>query len=205
MESSLLLATSLFAFVMSVTPGPNNMMLLASGAQFGYRNTLPHIFGIILGIALLLTSVLVGLGLVFELYPVLYDLLKISGSVYLLYLAWKIATASTDEAKSTGLENNTEATPMKLLSAIIFQFINPKAWAMAIGAVSTFTLPGEQYMESGLWIMAAFASMGFIAISIWAYLGVAIRQLLTTRTRKRNFNWAMGLCTAATLVLIIFD
>ena len=106
---------------------------------------------------------------------------------------------------SRGLENNTEATPMKLLSAIIFQFINPKAWAMAIGAVSTFTLPGEQYMESGLWIMAAFASMGFIAISIWAYLGVAIRQLLTTRTRKRNFNWAMGLCTAATLVLIIFD
>ena len=205
MEYSLLLATTLFAFVMSVTPGPNNMMLLASGAQFGYRNTLPHIFGIILGIALLLSSVLVGLGLIFELYPVLYDLLKILGSVYLLWLAWKIATASTDEARSIGQQDNSKATPMKLPSAIIFQFINPKAWAMSIGAVSTFTLPGEHYMESGLWIMAAFATMGFIAISIWAYLGVAIRQLLTTRTRKRNFNWTMGLCTAATLVLIIFD
>ena len=205
MESSLLLATALFAFVMSVTPGPNNMMLLASGAQFGYRNTLPHIFGIILGVALLLSSVLVGLGLVFELYPVLYELLKVLGSAYLLWLAWKIATAPTDVTSLAGQGNSAEATPMKLFSAIAFQFVNPKAWAMAIGAVSTFTRPGEQYMQSGLLIMAAFAGMGFIAISLWAYLGVAIRQFLTTSTRKRNFNWMMGLCTAATLLLIIFD
>jgi threonine/homoserine/homoserine lactone efflux protein len=205
MESSLLFAVPVFAFIMSVTPGPNNMMLLASGAQFGYRNTLPHMFGIILGVALLISSVLVGLGLVFELYPVLYDLLKILGSVYLLWLALKIATASTDETRITGQEHDSRKTPMKLQSAVLFQFINPKAWAMAIGAVSTFTLPGEQYVQSGLWIMSAFACMGFIAISIWAYLGVAIRQLLTTRTSKRNFNWAMGLCTAATLLLIIFD
>jgi threonine/homoserine/homoserine lactone efflux protein len=203
MEFSLLFAVTLFAFMMSVTPGPNNMMLLASGAQFGYRNTLPHMFGIILGVALLISSVLVGLGVVFKLYPALYDLLKVFGSIYLLWLAWKIATASTDATNAE--QSNTRKTPMTLPAAVLFQFINPKAWAMAIGAVSTFTLPGEQYMESGLWIMAAFASMGFIAISIWAYLGVAIRQLLTTRTRKRNFNWTMGICTAATLLLIIFD
>jgi threonine/homoserine/homoserine lactone efflux protein len=76
---------------------------------------------------------------------------------------------------------------------------------MAISAVSTFTLPGEAYMQSGLWIIAAFACMGFIAISLWTYLGVAIRRLLTTRTRKRHFNWLMGISTAATLLLIVFD
>ena len=205
MESSLLLAMIFFAFIMSVTPGPNNMMLLASGAQFGYRNTLPHIFGIILGIALLNSSILIGLGLVFELYPILYDLLKLLGSAYLLYLAWKIATASTEEVKANEQEKISRGTPMKISAAMLFQFINPKAWAMAIGAVSTFTLPGEQYVQSGLWIMAVFAAMGFIGISIWAYMGVAIRQFLTTQTRKRNFNWTMGLCTGATLLLIIFD
>lgn len=202
MEMSLLFAIAIFAFVMSATPGPNNMMLLASGAQFGYRNTLPHIFGIIIGIALLLSSVLTGLGIVFELYPVLYDLLKIIGSIYLLWLAWKIATASTIE---TNTADTTNTKPMNFLSAAAFQFINPKAWAMAIGAVSTFTLPGEYYIESGLWIMGLFASMGFIGISLWAYLGVALRRFLTTRTRKRNFNWVMGVCTAATLVFIVID
>jgi threonine/homoserine/homoserine lactone efflux protein len=76
---------------------------------------------------------------------------------------------------------------------------------MAIASVSTFTLAGEQYLSSGLWIMAAFALMGFIAISLWAYLGVAIAQLLTTQTRKRNFNWIMGLMTASTLIFILAD
>ena len=205
MELSLLLAVALFAFVMSATPGPNNMMLLASGAQFGYKNTLPHIFGVILGIALLLSSVLVGLGVIFKLYPFLYDLLKILGSIYLLWLAWKIATASTIETTPTEKNNMSNSSPMKLSSAVVFQFINPKAWAMAIGAVSTFALPGDQYFESGLWIMALFALMGFIGISLWAYLGVALRRLLTTQTRKRYFNWIMGVCTASTLLLIIFD
>ncbi|HEY5716371.1 MAG TPA: LysE family translocator [Psychromonas sp.] len=204
MEYSLLFAITLFAFVMSVTPGPNNMMLLASGAQFGYRRTLPHIFGIILGVAFLLASVLLGLGFVFERYPLLYDLLKGLGSAYLLWLAWKIAAAPTDESSFTREHNKQNAAPMKLLSASFFQFINPKAWAMAIGSVSTFTLAGEEYFESGLWIMAAFALMGFIAISLWTYLGVAIRQLLTTPARKRSFNWVMGGMTASTLIFILF-
>lgn len=205
MEYSLIFAMTLFAFVMSVTPGPNNIMLLASGAQFGYRRTLPHIFGIIIGVALLLACVLVGLGIVFELYPVLYSLLKGLGCTYLLYLAWKIATAPTEKTSFDNAENKQEAAPMKLLSASLFQFINPKAWTMAIASVSTFTLAGEQYLTSGLWIMAAFALMGFIAISLWAYLGVAIAQLLTTQTRKRNFNWIMGLMTASTLIFILAD
>jgi len=201
MELSLLLAISLFAFVMSVTPGPNNIMLLASGAQFGYQKTLPHVFGILVGIAFLLASILLGLGAVIERYPAFYDLLKVLGSVYLFWLAWKITTASTEPT----LINNDQAKtkPMSLFGAACFQFVNPKAWAMCVGSVSTFTLSGEQYIESGLWIMLCFAVNGFIAISLWAYLGVGIAQRLTTTKRKKRFNYTMGAMTVATLFFIL--
>lgn len=204
MEYSFFLAIALFAFVMSVTPGPNNLMLLASGAQFGYLRTLPHMVGIIVGMACLIASVLVGLGAAFELYPVLYDVLKVLGSAYLLWLAWKIANAPTDD-NALASKDGVKAAPMRLHSASLFQFVNPKAWTMAIGSVSTFTLTGDLYWQSGLWIMLAFACMGFIAISLWAGLGVAIRQWLTSVKRKRNFNRFMGAMTAATLILILAD
>jgi threonine/homoserine/homoserine lactone efflux protein len=201
MDHSLLVAISVFAFVMSVTPGPNNIMLLASGAQFGYQKTLPHMLGIIIGMALLLASVLLGLGLMFERYPQLYNVLKIVGSLYLFWLAWKIATASTEENSLMNSSSNT--TPMTITGASLFQFVNPKSWAMSIGSISSFTLAGDQYIESGLWIMLCFAVMGFIAISLWAYLGVAIRSLLTTKTRKKRFNYTMSLMTVATLFFIL--
>lgn len=201
MDISSLLAITLFAFVMSVTPGPNNMMLLASGAQFGYRKTLPHIFGILIGIALLLTLVLLGLGLIFDRYPALYDLLKVVGTLYLLWLAWKITTAPTDENSLSNQQSKN--SPMTLVNALLFQFANSKAWAMVIGSISSFTLAGDRYLESGLWIMLCFAITGFFAISLWAYLGVAIRQQLTTPKRKKCFNYTMGLMTVATLWFIV--
>jgi len=201
MQPSLLLAISLFAFVMSVTPGPNNVMLLASGAQFGYKKTLPHIFGIIIGVACLLFSVLLGLGVMFERYPALYDLLKVVGSVYLFWLAWKITSASTDPKALSDQQHKT--APMSLHAALMFQFVNPKAWAMSIGSVSTFTLAGDQYMSSGLWIMLCFAITGFCAISLWAYLGVNIARCLTTTKRKKLFNYTMGMMTVATLFFIL--
>ena len=201
MELSLLLAISLFAFVMSVTPGPNNIMLLASGAQFGYQKTLPHVFGILVGIAFLLASVLLGLGAVIERYPEFYNLLKVLGSVYLFWLAWKITTASTEPSSVNN--DQTKTKPMTLLGAACFQFVNPKAWAMCVGSISTFTLTGEQYLESGLWIMLCFAVNGFIAISLWAYLGVSIAQRLTTTKRKKRFNYTMGAMTVGTLFFIL--
>jgi len=201
LDLPLIMAIALFAFVMSVTPGPNNIMLLASGAQFGYQKTLPHIFGIILGIASQLTAVLLGLGLMFESYPQLYDLLKVLGTIYLIWLAWKIATASTEHS-ALNSKRNTNA-PMTLIAASLFQFVNPKTWAMTIGSISTFTITGDAYIESGIWIMICFAITGFIAISLWAYLGVKISLLLTTKQRKKNFNYTMGLMTVATLFFIL--
>ena len=201
MELSLLFAISIFAFVMSVTPGPNNIMLLASGAQFGYQRTLPHIVGILMGIASLLALVLLGFGVLFERYPALYDVLKIIGGVYLFWLAWKVATASTDPISLDAKGNKTK--PMSLLNALLFQFANPKAWAMTIGSVSSFAIAGEHYIESGLWIMVCFAITGFIAISLWAYLGENIAKWLTTVKRKKRFNYTMGLMTAGTLFFIL--
>lgn len=200
MESSLLIALCAFAFVSSVTPGPNNIMLLASGAQYGYTRSLPHMFGIVIGVAALLLSVLMGLGLVFTMYPELYSVLRLVGGGYLLWLAYKITTAPVDELS---LSSSKEKGPLTWWEAALFQFVNPKAWMMALASVSSFSLPGADYAQSGAIIMLAFALIGFPSISVWAGAGSKIRIWLSTPKRRRYFNVSMGVVTAATLVLIV--
>lgn len=200
MQPSIIMGISLFAFVMSITPGPNNIMLLASGAQFGYQRTLPHILGIIVGVASLLTAMLLGLDIVFSHYSVLYDGLKVVGSLYLFYLAWKIASASTEPVRG---KDKSNSKPFSFLQALLFQYANPKAWAMSIGSVSSFTIAGDAYITSGLWIMLCFAVMGFIAISLWTLLGSNMANYLTTSKRKKYFNYTMGLMTVMTLFFIL--
>ncbi|MFT2109977.1 LysE family translocator [Marinomonas sp. 2405UD68-3] len=204
MEWAFFTSVAVFAFVMSVTPGPNNIMLLASGAQFGFLRTVPHMFGILIGMATLITSVLTGLGIVFSVFPVLYEVLKWLGVVYLLWLSWKITFAPVsagDSFESNELDN--KAKPLLWWQAALFQFVNPKAWMMAIGCVSTFSLAGEAYILSGIWIVVLFALMGFPAISIWAGLGVSIGRFLTNPIRKRVFNYVMGMATASTLFMVL--
>lgn len=200
MEHSLIFALCTFAFISSVTPGPNNIMLLASGAQYGYVRSLPHIFGIVIGVAALMVSVLSGLGVMFTVYPFLFSILKVLGSSYLLWLACKIATASVYaiEVKDTG----TPKGPFKWWEAALFQFINPKAWMMAVGSVTMFSLPGNQYLESGIAIVLVFACIGFPSVSLWAGAGTKIGVLLNTPKQRRVFNVAMGLATVATLFLV---
>ncbi|MFT2097742.1 LysE family translocator [Marinomonas sp. 2405UD66-6] len=202
MELSFFLALAIFSFVMSATPGPNNIMLLASGAQFGFRRTLPHMFGIGIGMAMLISSALLGLGALFSLYPPLYSLLKWLGGGYLLWLAWKIANAPVN-GLSTG--SGEKAAPMRWWQAALFQFINPKAWMMAISGVGTFTVPGDLYVQSGLFLLVIFACVNLPTISLWAGLGVSIRGWLTDTTRQRAFNIMMGVATALTLLMIIQD
>lgn len=206
MELSFIFAVALFAFVMSVTPGPNNMMLLASGAQFGFRRTLPHMVGIVLGMASLLTSVLAGLGALFTVWPMLYTALKVVGGAYLLWLAWKITFAPVEDNETEGeTKAQQKIRPMSCLQALLFQFVNPKAWMMSIGCVSSFSLAGDAYVLSGMWIIALFALMGFPAISLWAGLGVAIRRVLTSPMRQKRFNYGMGAMTASTLLLMVLN
>ena len=184
-----------FAFVSSITPGPNNLMLLASGANFGFRRTVPHMLGISLGHLLMI--VLVGLGLIrlFETYPTLHTTMKIASVAYLLYLAWKIANAAPPR------EGAASGTPMTFLQAAAFQWVNPKAWFMALTAITVYA------PETTLWavvlVAGAFAAVNLPSVSTWTVLGVQMRRILTNHTRLRLFNWTMAALLVGSLLLIL--
>ena len=128
-----MLALSAFAFVTSITPGPNNLMLLASGMNYGFARTVPHMLGISVGFGVMCLAVGFGLHELFTRHPVVYEVMKWAGVAYLLYLAWRIATAGVvSDAKGSA-----RGKPLTLWEAAAFQWINPKAWAMAVSAFST--------------------------------------------------------------------
>lgn len=148
MTLALLLAFAGYAFVTSITPGPNNTLLLAPGAQYGFRPTLPLLLGINLGIAALVLAVGLGLGAVFVAFPLLHELLRCGGVAYLLYLAWKIAS-------SEAWSDSAERRPITFLQAAAFQWVNPKAWIIAIGAMATYA-PSDEFFRNVLIVTAVF-------------------------------------------------
>jgi threonine/homoserine/homoserine lactone efflux protein len=191
MSLDLLPALVAFAFVTSITPGPNNLMLMASGANFGLRRTLPHMLGVALGFVLM--AALVGLGLVqvFTALPWLYLVLKVGCVLYLLWLAWKIANAAAPEGgESTG-------RPLTFLQAAAFQWVNPKAWAMALTAVTVYA-PG-QTPAAVLTVAAVFGIVNLPSVGSWAWLGVQMRRVLTSPGRLRAFNVTMAALLVASL------
>jgi len=196
--TALLGPAMLFAFSMSVTPGPNNMMLTASGANFGFRRTLPHIMGVTLGCVGLMAAVAMGLGALFERWPIIQLALKVVGSVYLLWLAWKIATAPAPSA-----DVSAERRPLQMWQAAAFQFANPKAWIMSISGVASFTLTGDAFLASALLLIGVMALVNIPAISLWAGFGVALGRLLSTPRHWQRFNGVMGVLTAACVVMIL--
>ena len=192
MTHELFLALLGFAFVTSVTPGPNNMMLLASGVNFGFRRTVPHMLGISLGHALMVFLVGLGLAGVFTAWPPALTILKVGSVGYMLWLAWKIAHAG-----SPG-EGRQRPEPMTFLQAAAFQWVNPKAWAMALGAVSAYvTLPSVGAYAA---VALAFAAVNLPSVSVWAGAGQALRRWLETPGRLKAFNWTM----AGSLVLSLW-
>ncbi|MDD1795901.1 LysE family translocator [Enterovibrio makurazakiensis] len=197
MELSFLVTLALFAATMTGTPGPNNMMLTASGANFGYRRTVPHLVGITLGVASLIAVVAAGLGVVFKTYPMVQEGMKLVASGYLLYLAWRIANAGAPSESAS-----SERRPMTLMEAALFQYVNPKAWAMAVSAVGTFTLSGGDYWWSALVIVMAFIAVGFPLTSLWAAFGVWVGKALSTERSWVIFNRLMGTLTASCLLFI---
>lgn len=192
-----------FALTMSATPGPNNMMLTASGAQYGFYRTLPHMLGISIGFMVLMVAVALGLGSLFQQWPMLQQGLKVIGSAYLLWLAWKIARAPAPELSSSSVNQARPACPLSFWQALGFQFVNPKCWVMAISAIASFTLAGD-----GFWLSAAFVTLlcgltNLPSIAMWAGFGVAIGRLLKTAWHWRCFNGVMGVMTAACVVMIL--
>ena len=160
MSSEAFLALLVYAFVTSITPGPNNFMLLASGVNFGFVRTIPHMLGIGIGFLVLLLAVGFGLGAVLTAFPVLHTGLKIAGGAYLLYLAWKIAMS-----RSLGGKGEAKAQPMRFIDAAAFQWVNPKAWVMAITAMAVYTNPDRPFL-SVLLISFAFAVVNLARFSV---------------------------------------
>lgn len=192
----LILAVATFAFVTSVTPGPNNIMLTASGANFGFKRTLPHVAGIIIGMVMLNVSVGLGLGALFTQLPILQQILRVAGSAYLLWLAYKLLSFSS-------LGNKPEdAKPFSLLQAVAFQYVNPKAWIMVISANASFSLIGDSYWWSVFMITTIYAIVGTPSIMLWAGFGQYMRQFLGRQTVLRIFNIVMATLTALCIVFI---
>ncbi|MBY5436928.1 LysE family translocator [Rhizobium leguminosarum] len=186
------LALVLFAFTTSITPGPNNMMLFASGVNFGFRRTIPHMFGIGVGFFSLLIGVGLGLGALLHTVPMVYTALKFAGGAYLVWIAWKIASS-----RSLG-ESNTGVEPMSFFAAAAFQWVNPKAWVMAVTAMATYTNP-QLYLASVLIVGLAFAAVNVPSVSTWAGFGSALREWLSDPVRLKWFNISMAVLLVLSL------
>ncbi|WP_223519332.1 LysE family translocator [Pseudomonas sp. GL-B-19] len=195
----LLMGFALFALVTSITPGPNNTMLLASGVNFGFNRTIPHMLGITCGFFVLVVAVGFGLGAVFKTYPLLYTVLRYVGAAYLLYLAWKIAHSGPVSESEKG-----DSKPISYLGAAAFQWVNPKAWIMAIGAISTYT-PMQGYFTNVLVIAAVFALINLPSVSVWAGCGTLLRNVLKDRRWLRVFNWGMAALLVASLYPLLLE
>lgn len=195
MSFSILTALIGFAFVATATPGPNNLMLMASGANFGFRRTLPHMIGIVAGLTALTLLAGVGLMALFEAFPVVRTVLKVLSVGYLLWLAWRVATAtSVKEASSDG-------QPMTFVQAAAFQWVNPKAWAIGLSAITIYA--PDRSLLSVLLVAAAFAVVCFPASSLWAWLGTVVRRWLANAWRRQVFNIAMAVLLVASLYPVI--
>ncbi|WP_288475238.1 LysE family translocator [uncultured Pantoea sp.] len=198
MELSLFLSMLGFLWVAAITPGPNNMLLTASGANFGFMRTFPLMIGIMIGMQVMLLMVAFGVGGLILLYPSLHLVLKIAGSLYLLWLAWKIATASYEKLETDAAPD----APMPFWQGGLLQLINPKAWLMALGAVASFSLAGDAYRHSVMAISVGMFMVNLVSGVIWMGFGAMIGRILRSRRAWKMFNVAMGLLTAACVLLI---
>ncbi len=192
-----LLAVLGFAFTMSITPGPNNIMVTASAANFGVGRSVPHIMGISIGFPVMLVALGLGPGQLLVAYPQAHLALKIAGATYLVFLAWKMATASGIH------QGDKKGSPLTFLQAALFQWLNPKAWVIALGALTAYTTVGGAVIRETLIIAAIFVPTCILALAVWAVGGVALRQILQAPMALRIFNWAMALMLLATLAPLL--
>lgn len=190
-----LIALAVFAFVSSITPGPNNLMLMASGANYGLRRSLPHMIGVTLGFMVMLLGVGLGLMALFEQYPAALTTLQIVCMAYLLYLAWRIATAARPDTQASS------GKPLTFLQSAAFQWVNPKAWTMGVSAMSLYA-PGQQTADI-LTVVVVFGMINLPCISTWTLIGQRLSRLLSSPARLRWFNRVMAALLLTSLAPVI--
>ncbi len=188
------LALQLFAAVAAFTPGPNNTLLMASGVNFGFRRSLPLVCGVTIGFPLMIGLVGLGLGRIFETYHGLYQVLKYAGATYMVYLAWKIASSKPAEDAQ-----GVEAKPMRFIQMVLFQWINPKGWIMAVTALSAYTAAQSYYAGLSL-VVGTFVFMGLTSALTWALFGAGLKQIMTSPRFFRMINFALAALLLVSLV-----
>ncbi|MEM8871355.1 MAG: LysE family translocator [Pseudomonadota bacterium] len=195
MTLELALALAGFAFVTSVTPGPNNLMLMTSGANFGFRRTIPHMLGVGVGFCVMIVLVGLGLAALFDTYRIARQLLTVVSVGYLLWLAWKIANANAPT------RSGAARRPFTFLQAALFQWVNPKAWSMALTAVTLYTDDGS--VRSVLMVSLIFGAINLPSVGSLTLLGQQMRRFLNNPARLKAFNITMAVLLIGSLALIL--
>ncbi|WP_394202113.1 LysE family translocator [Shewanella waksmanii] len=189
-----IVAVALFAFSSGITPGPNNIMLMTSGVNFGIQRSLPHLTGICIGFPLMVLAIGLGLSGLFSQYPVLHTVIKYIGICYLLYLAWLIANSSSK------MDGVVKAKPLTFIQAAAFQWVNPKGWIMAIGAVATFTSIEQPLVPQVISIASIFLAVALPCALVWLGFGIGLKKLLKNQRQQRIFNISMALLLVASII-----
>ena len=207
LDLPVLIAFANFAFVASITPGPNNLMVMASGAAFGMRATLPHIAGIALGFGVMLSAVVFGLGATLDQYPVLWSLLKWAGVIWLCYLAWQLARPALFWTPQTGVaaSESRKARPMTLIEAALFQWVNPKAWAMALAVTLAYSDLAATAWQRAIIMSLVFAAIAPVCNGTWLVAGRALRTLLADDVWGRIALLVMAALIVISALLIAVD
>ena len=198
MTYDLFIALFVFGGIAAFTPGPNNTMLLATGINFGVRRAWPHIMGVAIGFPLMIACIGFGLGKIFEIFPWIYVALKYAGATYMVWLAWKIAnsTPSLDDGTAKG-------DPVTFLQASAFQWVNPKAWIMAVTALSAYTTAAH-YSVGVLAVVGTFVFMGFSSALTWVLFGASLKHILNDERYYRFINIGLALALVASLVPMLW-
>lgn len=190
-----IIAVIIFAFVSSITPGPNNLMVLANATNFGFKKTIPHVLGISLGFAFMLVMMGLGLSFLFKTYPVIEIVLKMCCVFFLFFLAYKIATSGTLD------ERQQSKKPISFFQAALFQWVNPKAWAMALTAVSLFL--ADATTKAVLFMVLVFTIVNFPCVSVWSFAGSKLGKILKDPKKLKYFNFTMAGLLIACLVFLL--
>ncbi|WP_415887605.1 LysE family translocator [Neptuniibacter sp. QD37_6] len=192
------LAILVFAISSTVTPGPNNIMIMTSGLNFGVKRSMPHLLGICLGFPLMVVAVGLGFSAVFEKFPIVHEIIKVLGVTYLLYLAWLVASCAP-----TSMEGDKKSNPLTFMQAALFQWVNPKAWVMATGAIAAYTSQDTTMLLQVMVISLSFFVVSFPCVGVWLIFGSGLKRFLKEAKYQRVFNISMALLLVVSVLPVL--
>jgi threonine/homoserine/homoserine lactone efflux protein len=195
----LILPILLFAVSASITPGPNNIMLMSSGLNFGIQKSIPHLLGVVIGFPIMIISIGLGFEIVFEKYPFIHQVIKIVGIIYLVYLAWRVATSSRQALDAA------KAMPLQFWQAVLFQWVNPKAWVMATGAIAAYTSLSSDFFTQVLIIALTFMVVAFPSAGSWLIFGSSLKRFLQKPAYQHAFNVTMALLLIGSIAPVVIE